>query len=442
MWWWAVAVAKRPEPVPTPPPPAEVAGQLIGMALASTEAHDDLRELCDDVGHRLAGSPGMAKAVEWGLRKMAEDGLATRSEPVTVPTWLRGVEEGAIVAPVARPLHLLQLGGSPPTPPGGLTADLLVVGSFEELKARAAEVPGTIVLFDVPFTTYGETVRYRGRGPTEAAALGAVGALVRSVTTTSLDTPHTGMTRVPDAGERTVPSAAVTIENATQLRRLAERGPVRVHVELGGKPGPDAVSANTIGEWRGREKPEEIVVLACHLDSWDVGQGAQDDGAGCVTAMQAAHLIASLPWRPRRTLRVVLYTNEESGLAGAEAYDRAHAAETHHAAIESDLGSGQPLGFHVHRKDGESVAADLAALSAVPAWLAPIGAGSLDEGHSGADIGLLAERGALCVGLAQDPTNYWPIHHTEADTFDKVDPTLLARNVAAMAVLAWTLADQ
>jgi Zn-dependent M28 family amino/carboxypeptidase len=319
---------------------------------------------------------------------------------------------------------------------------VLVVGSFDELRERADEVPGTIVLFDVPFTTYGETVRYRGRGPTEAAARGAVAALVRSVTPTSLDTPHTGMTRIPDPGEATVPSAAVTIEHATLLRRLAASGPVRVHLSLGGRPGPEAPSANTIGEVRGREKPDEIVVLACHLDSWDVGQGAQDDGAGCVTAMQAAHLISMLPWRPRRTLRVVLYTNEESGLAGARAYDEAHAGEVHHAAIECDTGAGQPLGFHLGRREGESVAADLAGLAPVSEWLRPIGAGLLDEGHGGADIGILAERGALVIGQAQDLTDYWPIHHTEADTFEKVDPTLLARNVAAMAVMAWALAER
>lgn len=443
MWWWALAFAKRPEPPPEPPPPADVAGRLIGMALTTTEALDDLRELCDEVGHRLAGSPGMEAAVRWALGKMTEDGLeAVRAEPVTVPTWLRGEAVGRIEGPLPRPLHLLQLGGSPPTPPGGVTAEVLVVGSFDELRERADEVPGKIVLFDVPFTTYGETVRYRGRGPTEAAARGAVAALVRSVTPTSLDTPHTGMTRVPDAGEATVPSAAVTIEHATLLRRLAATGPVRVHLSLGGRPGPDALSANTVGEVRGREKPEEIVVLACHLDSWDVGQGAQDDGAGCVTAMQAAHLISMLPWRPRRTLRVVLYTNEESGLAGARAYDEAHAGEVHHAAIECDTGAGQPLGFHLGRREGESVAEDLAALAPVSEWLRPIGAGLLDEGHGGADIGILAERGALVLGQAQDLTDYWPIHHTEADTFEKVDPTLLARNVAAMAVMAWALAER
>ena len=186
----------------------------------------------------------------------------------------------------------------------------------------------------------------------------------------------------------------------------------------------------------------QVVLFGGHTDSWDVGQGAQDDGAGCVTAIHAARLIAQLPWRPRRTLRVVLYTNEESGLAGAKAYDDAHAGEVHHAAIECDTGAGQPLGFHLGRREGEPVDDDLAALAPVAAWLRPIGAGLLDEGHGGADIGPLAARGALVVGQAQDTTGYWPIHHTEADTFEKVDPTLLARNVAAMAVMAWTLAER
>lgn len=443
MWWWAaVAAAKRP-PAPPPPPPAEeVAARLVERALAARDALDDLAELCDDVGNRLTGTPAFEEAVAWGLREMAEDGLSTHREPVEAPVWVRGPESGAIVAPEARPLHLLGLGGTPATPPGGLTAPLLVVSTFDELTARAAEVPGRIVLFDVPFTNYGETVAYRGRGPVAAAELGAVGALVRSVSPVSLDTPHTGMTRRPDDPAHRIPAAAVTLENAAQLHRLADRGPVEVHLELSGRDAPPVATWNTIGEWRGRELPDEVVVLACHLDSWDVGQGAQDDGAGCVIAMQAAHLIRELPWRPRRTVRVVLYANEESGLAGAGAYDAAHATETTHAAIEADTGAGQPLGFHLARREGEAVADDLNRLAPVQRWLAPLGAGELAAGHSGADIGVLADRGALTVGLHQDTSGYWPIHHTDADTFDKIDPVLLARNVAAVAVMAWTLADE
>jgi carboxypeptidase Q len=441
MWaWLAIAEAKRPT-APEPAPPAEVAAQLIGAALVSSTAHDDLRVLCDDVGHRLAGSPALDRAIEWGRAAMARDGLAVHTESVTVPVWNRGEGRGAVVAPVARPLHLLALGGSPPTPPGGLTAEVLVVSSFDELAARAGEASGRVVLFDVPFTGYGETVAYRSRGPLEAAKLGAVAALVRSVSPTSLDTPHTGMTRAPEEGAATVPSAAVTLEGATQLHRLAERGAVKVHLELTPSAGPDAQSANVVGEVPGRTLPGEVVVLACHLDSWDVGQGAQDDGAGCVIAMQAAALIRDLPVPPKRTIRVVLYTNEESGLRGGKAYDEAHAAETHHAAIESDTGSGQPLGFHLTRGEDRTVEADLAALAPVSDWLAPLGAGTLDAGGAGADISPLTARGVLSMGLAQDLTDYWPIHHTEADTFDKVDPVLLARNVAAMAVMAWAVAE-
>ncbi|MEQ1567708.1 MAG: M20/M25/M40 family metallo-hydrolase [Myxococcota bacterium] len=437
---WARPAYRHPEPPPLP----EVAATLIGRALVSTEAYDELAYLSDEIGHRLSGSAALDRAIAWGQAEMREDGLMNvRAEPVEVPVWVRGDQRATQLTPIERELSVLALGGTVGTPPRGIQAPVVVVGSFEELAARAAEIPGKIVLFDVPFTTYGETVEYRGRGPAEAAKLGAVAALVRSVTSSSLDTPHTGGTW-SDGELSTIPSAAVTIEAATSIRRTIERGTeVRLLLTLGAQRGPMVMSANTIGEVRGRSLPDEVVVLACHLDSWDVGQGAQDDGAGCVTVMEAAALIAALPVPPKRTIRVVLYTNEENGLAGGRAYAAAHAAEKHHAALEVDTGAGQPLGLRVSADADATEAAAapvIEALRPVADLLVPIGASGLRAGHGGADIGELA--GVTTFGLDQDTTGYWPIHHTEADTFEKVDRILLAKNVAATAVFAWALAEQ
>jgi carboxypeptidase Q len=436
---------KPPRPPPAPPPLEEVAATLLGRALLSSEAYDELAVLCDDIGHRLSGSPQLERAVAWALERMREDGLVNvRAEPVQVPVWVRGEERARMLAPAERELEVMALGGSVGTPSGPVSGEVVVIGSFEELEARKAEVEGKIVLFDVPFTDYGTTVAYRGMGPARAAAHGAVAVLVRSVTPTSLSTLHTGSTNLAE-GAVPVPAAAITLEAASQIRRLTERGQtVRLELQLGAHRLPDAPSANAIGEVRGREKPEEIVVLGCHLDSWDVGQGAQDDGAGCVAMMAAADLVRGLPVPPRRTLRVVLYTNEENGLAGGRAYADAHQGETHFAAVEADTGAGRPLGFRV-AGDAEITEAGTApllqAMRPVAALLEPIGAQELVVGGGGADISPLTAQGVRSFGLSQDTSGYWPIHHTEADTFDKVDPQMLARNVAAVAVLAWALAE-
>lgn len=430
--------------VPSPPPAQDVVATLVGQALVSREAYEELAVLSDDIGHRLAGSVALDRAVAWGVEEMRKDGLSNvRAEPVRVPVWIRGEEKGRVLTPVPRELEVLALGGSVGTPPEGLSAEVLVVGSFDELERRKAEVPGKIVLFDVPFTNYGDTVQYRGRGASAAAAHGAVAALVRSVTPTSLDTPHTGaMYYASDVPQ--IPAAAITVEAATQIRRQVERGQsVTVHLELGAHTAPDADSANVIGEVPGREKPDEIVVIGCHLDSWDVGQGTQDDGAGCVIVMAAADLINALPVRPRRTVRVVLFTNEENGLMGGKTYALNHAREKHFAALEVDTGAGQPLGFRVSAGSGGDDSAAVEQLRPVVRWLEPIGVTALHVGGGGADIGpIVSTSGCLSVGVEQDLSNYWEIHHTRADTFDKVDPVLLARNVAATAAAAWWLAEQ
>jgi carboxypeptidase Q len=351
-------------------------------------------------------------------------------------------------------MPMLGLGNSIGTPPGGIEADVVVVGSFDELTALGDAVLGKIVLFDVPFTTYGATVQYRSRGADAASRQGAVAALVRSVTPVSLSTPHTGAMRYSgDEGTHPLPAAAVSVEDAGRMRRLQERGTTpRVRLEMSGKMDGEAPSANVVGEVRGRTKPHEIVVLGCHLDSWDVGTGAQDDGAGCVVAMEAARLISTLDRKPARTIRVVLYTNEENGLKGAAAYATDHADELEHhvAAIESDTGAGRPLGYRVHIKapeteedapTAEQIRA-LAVLNSLVPLLEPLGATATELNSAGADMGPLISAGVPGLGMRHDMTGYWPIHHTEADTVDKIDEILLRKNVASMAVVAYALADR
>ncbi|HKQ57540.1 MAG TPA: M20/M25/M40 family metallo-hydrolase, partial [Candidatus Eisenbacteria bacterium] len=330
----------------------DAAERLIGAALASDHAYLRLSQLCDGIGHRLSGSERLARAVDWAAAAMREDGLErVRLQPAMVPRWVRGEERATMVTPGPQALSMLGLGRSIGTPPGGITAEVVVVDSFAALDALPDEaVRGKIVLYDVPFTNYSQTVRYRSTGAQRAARRGAVAALVRSVGPVSLRTPHTGaMAPYVDSLPR-IPAAAVTIEDATMMRRLLARGErVTVRLEMGADTLPNALSHNVIGEVRGREKPNEVVVVGGHLDSWDVGAGAHDDGGGCVIAMESLRLIKALGLRPRRTVRVVLWTNEENGTAGAKAYADSLGRDSlnHVAAIESDGGVERVVGFDV-----------------------------------------------------------------------------------------------
>jgi Zn-dependent M28 family amino/carboxypeptidase len=431
-------VALGARPVPAPDIDA-VAADLLGAALASDEAYRELAGLCDGIGHRITGSPELDRAIDWGIAELTADGMTVRREPVTVPVWVRNGAKATLLGAHPRDLPILALGRSGATPPGGIDAEVVVVDSFAAYAALPdSAVAGRIVVWDVPFTDYGDTVAYRWSGAIEGAKRGAVASLVRSVTPISLNTPHTGVMGVED-GKTPLPAAALTIEDATALHRLAAAGPTRIHLEIGAQAKPDGQSANTVGERLGREHPEEIVVLGCHLDSWDVGQGAQDDGAGCAIVMEAGALLAALPVAPRRTVRVVLYTNEESGGAGGKGYLAAHAGERHVGVLEADTGAGRPLGFRVDV--GENQAPDLAGLARLKGWLAPLGATQLEPGGAGADVGPLVESGVPGLGLINDMTGYWPIHHTMADTFDKIDPMALRFNVAAVTLAAWWLAE-
>ena len=434
----------------SPLPPADhVASELLGRALTSDEAYEELRTLCYEHGARLSGTDVLERAIDWAVQELEEDGLKVHKEEVMVPAWRRGEETARLLSPENRRVEALGLGASVATPPEGLEGEVIVVDSFDHFSTLSRkEIKGKIVLWDVPFTTYGETVVYRSMGAKIAAKKGAIASLIRSVSPYSLYTPHTG-NQHDDGGDPPIPAMALTLEDATSIRAWAEAGtPVRMSLKMEAFRDKPSLSHNVIADIPGREHPEEIVLLGCHIDSWDVGHGAHDDGAGCVMIMDAARLIAERPTPPKRTIRVVLFTNEENGLSGGTHYAKHHANERHVAVLEADAGGGTPLGFSVdiRRADETTQARDtglaLEALAPISHLLEPLDATMLTPGGSGADIGPLVEAtGVLGLGLRNDMSLYWHIHHTRADTFDKIDPEALRQNVATVAVAAWMLAE-
>lgn len=424
--------------------------RLVAAAMNDDQAYSNLEWLCDRIGNRLAGSKGLEKAVAWSLERMKAEGFQNvRAEKVLVPHWERISERVELVGPLRRTLNALALGDSPSTPLGGIEGEVLVVASIAELeKLSDDKVKGRIVLFEAPWKGYGEYSSVRYFGATAAAKKGAAAMLLGAFAPRTLDTPHTGV-MLNDPKTPPVPAAGLSLEAATQMRRLLTAGaPVRVRVDLQTRSFPDAESANVIGEIPGTGTPEEIVLVGGHLDSWDVGQGAQDDGVGCMLSMEAAHLIQQLGLKPRRTLRVVLFTNEENGSRGGKAYLEAHRGELdrHVAAIESDIGNGLIRGFSLDvrglKDKGEARQAQaMARLRSIKPYLEPLGAGKFENGGSGVDIGPTVAAGVSGLGAEHDTSRYWDIHHTEADTFDKVDKQDLRKNLAILATALYLLAD-
>jgi len=419
----------------------EVSARLIGEALGSTFAWNRLAYMTDTFGHRLAGSEGLTRTIAWAVEEMKRDGLDNvRTDTVLVPHWVRGSERADIVEPVRHALAMLGLGNSVGTPAGGVQAEIVPVRNFEELEAKGrAVVAGKIVFYNVPWTGYGPTVQYRGAGASRAAALGAVGVLIRSVGLPGLRTPHTGaLNYAPDVPQ--IPAAAVALEDADRLQRLHDAyGRVVVRLQMDAKMLPDAESANVIGEVVGREHPEQIVVLGCHIDSWDVGTGAMDDGGGCVAVWDVLRIVKKLGLRPRRTLRAVLFTNEENGLRGGLAYAEHHRDELpHHVLmIESDGGPFRPLGFGF--SGSETARAQVREIARL---LAGIGATRVGPSGGGADIGPSVRAGSIpSMSPEVDGAAYFTLHHTNADTVDKIDPVDMGRHVAALAVMSYVVAD-
>jgi hypothetical protein len=417
-----------------------VAGKLVDAALADTEGYDRLAYLCYRIGSRLSGSAALDKAIAWSAEQMKAAGLSNvRIIPTKVPHWERGAESGRMVAPLDKPLHMLGLGMSVGTPPGGITAGVVAVSSFDELARLGREkVQGKIVLYNEPYTGYGPTRVYRSSGPSRAAALGAVAALVRSVTPLAMQAPHTGEMSY-DVNQPRIPAAAVSPEDAMMIARLYADGvPVQVHLEMGAHMEPDADSGDVVGEIPGREKPEEVVVIGGHIDSWDVGQGAQDDGASIMACLQALALMNKLGLQPRRTIRVAFWVNEENGGRGADAY-RAFVGDQikgHVAAIEMDGGAEAPLGFGAGA-DRNS----LDMLRQIGSLLERVGASGIAGGGAGADTAPLVRDGVPGLAERTVGTHYFDWHHSEADTLDKVDPQDFRKNMAALAVMSYVLAD-
>jgi carboxypeptidase Q len=420
-------------------PYREPAARLVGEALSSSFAWDRLALIGDTFGNRLSGSQALEDAIQWAVAEMKKDGLDNvHTEPVKVPHWIRGRESVELTSPRPMPLVMLGLGNSIGTPAEGIEADVLVVRNFEELDAAADRVRGRIVLYNAPFTNYGETVQFRSTGPSRAAAMGAVAALVRSVGPPGLRLPHTGALRYAE-GAPQIPAAAITTEDADRLQRMQDRGTrVRVRLKMEAKFLPDADSFNVVGELRGREKPDEVVVVGGHFDSWDVGTGSTDDGGGCVVTWEALRIMKKLNLRPRRTVRVVLWTNEENGTRGAVAY-RDHYKDqlaNHVLMFESDSGVFRPTGFGF---TGSETAR--ATVKEIATLLRGIQADRISAAGEGADIGPSVQAGNIPAMSLDVDGNYFLIHHTQADTIDKINPMDMSRAAAAIAVVTYVIAE-
>ncbi|MHC4063654.1 MAG: M20/M25/M40 family metallo-hydrolase [Planctomycetota bacterium] len=449
------ASARRPDPQAPGPIASKyqaVAARLITSVKQHNDAYAKLEKLCDDIGHRLSGSEGLDRGIRWAVRTLQADGQENvHTEVVMVPRWVRGAESLTLVEPRPTRVAMLGLGGSVGTPPEGITTEIVAVADEEELEALGDGARGKIVLFDnampqydsVHGSGYGRTVRFRSKGARLASEYGAVACLIRSVTATSLRSPHTGAMNYGDA-EVKIPAAAISTEDAAMISRLRARGvSVTATLRMEARTEEPVSSANVIAELRGSANPDEVVVISGHFDSWDVGQGAHDDGGGCVVAMETLNVLRRLNLIPRRTIRVVLWTNEENGRAGARRYAEEHAAELaqHVAAIEADSGTFRPRGFSIEMNDDEKVQVAAEQLGDLLRLLTRLGATDVATGWSGADISTLKPAGVPLLGLRVDGSRYFDYHHTQADTLDKVDPQDLTDCVAAMAVVAYVLAD-
>ena len=421
-------------------------------ALADDYAFRQVAHLTENIGPRPSGSAQAQQAAQYVAEELRKLGLEVRLEEVRVPHWVRGSETAELVEfpgqvpKTSQKIVVTALGGSTATPADGITAEVVVVRNFEELNALGrSKVAGKIVLFNFPFDTkkaaagyaldaYGEAVVYRGAGAKAAAELGAVASLVRSVGGAEYRLPHTGFST--PAG---IPAGAVAAEDAELVSDLAAQGKVRMRLVLTPQSLPDTTGYNVVADLRGSEHPEQVVVASGHLDSWDLGTGAIDDGAGVAVAMETAQLLQTLHLRPKRTIRVIAWVDEESGGRGRQAYTAAHSAEfaNHVAAIESDLGAAHPLGFNVKMS-----AQAMEALKPVQKILESFGANLIKvvPFSPGADISSMAQAGVPALGIMQDGRTYFNYHHTAADTLDKIDPAELRENAAAMAVMGYALA--
>ena len=452
------------------------ADRILKAAMADEDGYAALTYLCDHVGKRISGSPQLNTAVEWGADLMRKAGLQNVVvQPVMVPHWVRGAESGVVMTSgpgaVNKPLHMLGLGMSVGTPKEGITAPVIFVADFATLDALTPDsVKGKIVVFNPGWHGYGVNSQYRVGGPSRAAAKGAVAVLVRSATGLALQTPHTGTLRYDEKAPK-VPAAAISVEDALMIERLTKEGPVTVHLQMDAHMEADVKAGNVMGEIVGSEHPEQVVVLGGHIDSWDVGQGAQDDGSGIMAAFEAVSLIHKLGLKPKRTIRLVFWVNEENGGAGGRAYRELIGDKIANqvAAIEMDEGAEKPLGigygeFGGPRRppvpavgtpatpppvargfDQSSLSPDekqsFVSLRDIASLLGPIDAATVSPGGGGSDIEPIVADGVPALSPRTVAQHYFDWHHTEADTLDKVDPDSFRRNTAMLSVVAFVLAD-
>src|SRR5947207_1594895 len=452
------ASSRSPSPSPTPAVfSTETLADLKRLqqaALTSDYAYRQVAHLSNNIGSRLTGSAQADKAVEYVASELKAIGCEVQLEKVMVPHWVRGEETAALVqfpgqAPnTTQKIVLCALGSSVATPTDGIEANVIVVRNFDDLKSLPRDkVEGKIVLFNYPFDkqmaaegrageAYGEAVVFRSDGPSAAARQGAVACLIRSVGGADYRVPHTGQTDYADDA-RKIPAGAVTAEDADLIAYLVRQGPVKMKLVLTPQTLADVESANVIGDIKGSEHPEQIIVVSGHLDSWDLGTGAIDDGAGVAVSMEVANLIQKLHLKPKRTIRVIVWMNEENGSRGSKQYAKDHGKENHFAAMETDNGAGHPLGLNIKAKP--EVKKMLAPVAAI---LQDSGAGVLNLiEHCGADIAPLEKAGVPAFSPIQDSRFYFNYHHSAADTLDKIVPKELAENSAVVAVAAYALAN-
>lgn len=421
---------------------AEVALDIINLAVsgkAQNRSYNRLADFTDTIGNRLSGSPNLELAIKYMYKALTQDGLENvHLEPVKVPHWVRGEEYAMMLEPRNHSMAILGLGSSIGTPSAGITAEVIVVHSFEELHQRAQEAKGKIVVYNQPFVGYGESVQYRAFGATEAAKVGAVASLIRSITPFSINSPHTGWQDY-SPGVPKIPTACITVEDAEMMARMAHRGTkIVIHLQMRAKTYPDADSYNTVAEIVGSKFPEQIVLISGHLDSWDVGQGAMDDGGGAFISWEALSLIKDLGLRPKRTLRMVLWTGEEQGGVGAEQYYQLHKVNISNfdLVMESDIGTFAPLGLQF-----TGIGKAQAIMKQVMMLLQPINATGLSEHGEGTDIDFWMQGGVPGASLHDDASKYFWFHHTDADTMSVQDPVQMNLCSAVWAVVSYVVAD-
>ena len=427
---WAKAIEKRY---------TEASLKIIAEAMSDSTAFNRLSYLCDTFGPRLSGSKNLEDAIDWIIREMKYDGLQNVvGERVRVPVWLRGKESVTLLRPFEKEMEILGVGGSIGTPKSGITSDVIVVRDFIELEQKKNQVKGKVVLFNVDYSNYGDVLKYRYSGASEAAKYGARGSLLRSITPWSVHTPNTGLLAYNN-GLKKIPYASLTVEDAMMMQRLYDRGQkMTIKMQMSSKLVSDRWSRNIIAELRGSTYPDEIVLLGGHIDSWDVGQGAHDDAGGCLASWEAVRLIKKLNFKPKRTIRCVLWTNEENGGRGSIAYRDMHLDELdkHIVTIVSDKGVFAPEGF-----DFSGSAKAKKVIEKISMLMKPINANKLTENGRNSDVLILNDEGIPSLSLFVDNPKYFWYHHSPADTFDKVDFHEFNKCVSALSIMAYVIAD-